>query len=154
MSYPQSPGNVEGKQLPPLSAAAPGKTYNFPQDLAPYKLTLFYFYPKDDTPGCTKQACGYRDHYEDFTKAGIQVFGVSKDSTTSHEAFSQKYNLPFPLIADTDKALAEALEVSGRDSFLVDPQGKVVAAWKKVSPKTTVEKTLETALNYLGQTSS
>ena len=148
MSYENS-GNVEGKMLPSLTVKASGKTYNFPKDLASYKLTLFYFYPKDDTPGCTKQACAYRDHYEKFTAGGIQVFGVSKDSETSHEAFREKYNLPFPLIADSDKTLAQALEVTGRDSFLVDSTGKVVAAWKKVSPADTVDKTYTTAMSYL-----
>lgn len=147
-----STGNVEGKTLSSITVKGnSGKSYSFPENFKGYPLTLFYFYPKDDTPGCTRQACYYRDSYSEFTDAGIQIFGVSKDSVESHDAFSQKYTLPFPLIADTDKKLAEALEVTGRDSFLIDPSGKVVAAWKKVSPDTTVTKTLKTALSYLGK---
>jgi peroxiredoxin Q/BCP len=79
---------------------------------------LVYFYPKDDTPGCTKQACGIRDIWADFRSAGLKVFGISKDSENSHDKFRAKYTLPFPLIADTELKLAQAFGVYGEKKFM------------------------------------
>jgi thioredoxin-dependent peroxiredoxin len=75
------------------------------------KMVVMYFYPKDDTPGCTKQACSFRDNYEQYLSKGITVFGVSLDDASSHKAFTDKFNLPFPLLADTDAAITTAYGV-------------------------------------------
>lgn len=141
--------SVEGKKLGSYALQASGsKTYHFPKDFED-RLTLLYFYPRDNTPGCTKQACAYRDLFEEFQNAGVQVFGVSKDSVNSHDRFVEKYQLTFPLLSDPERALATELEVTGRDSFLINNAGVVVAEWKKVSPTTTAQTTLETAKSYL-----
>lgn len=102
------------------------------------KKVVLYFYPKDDTPGCTAQACNLRDNYQDLLKSGMQIVGVSVDSVKSHKKFEQKYELPFPLIADEDKKIVEAYGVWGekkfmgrtymgtnRVTFLIDEQGKI-----------------------------
>lgn len=122
-----------------------GSTIKFPE-ICKGKKTVLYFYPKDDTPGCTVQACSYRDHLEDFTSKNIQIFGVSRDDKHSHRAFSEKFSLNFPLIVDSEGLLADALGVSGRDSFLLDGNASVILTWKGVSPQTTVSETLEKAL--------
>lgn len=108
------------------------------------KLAL-YFYPKDDTPGCTKQACSLRDGFADLKKAGIAVVGVSIDDERSHRKFIDKYELPFELIADTDKKIVEDYGVWGeksmygkkymgthRKTFLIDEKGKIVKVFDKV----------------------
>lgn len=108
---------------------------------------LLYFYPKDDTPGCTKQACGLRNAWTSFKKAGIQVVGVSKDGEDSHQKFRKKYSLPFALIADTDLKLAKAYGVLGkkefmgktynsvhRMSFLIDANGTILKTYPTVKP--------------------
>ena len=120
--------------------------------------TLLYFYPKDDTPGCTVQACSYRDRNQEIQEAGIQLLGVSMDALDSHGAFIDKFQLNFPLLADTDGTLSEYLGVYGdqewkgqvskglsRDTFLVGPEGVIVKVWRKVNPKTTVEETVTSA---------
>ena len=108
------------------------------------KLAL-YFYPKDDTPGCTKQACSLRDGFAVLKKAGIEVIGVSIDDERSHQKFITKYELPFDLIADTDKSIVAAYGVWGeksmygkkymgthRKTFLIDEKGKIVKIFDKV----------------------
>ena len=77
------------------------------------KTVVLYFYPKDDTPGCTKEACSFRDNYEQYTTKGITVFGVSMDDEASHQAFTAKFTLPFPLLADVDGAIVTAYDVAG-----------------------------------------
>ena len=107
-----------------------------------------YFYPKDDTPGCTKQACNLRDEYSRLQEAGVAVIGVSADDVESHQAFAEKYSLPFPLIADTDREILEAYGVWGernlygrkfmgikRTTFLIDEDGTIVHVFKR--PKVT-----------------
>ena len=109
----------------------------------PYVL---YFYPKDDTPGCTKEACGIRDDWSQFEDAGLKVFGVSKDDADSHQKFIAKYDLPFPLLTASEKEL-ERLGVwkeknmygrtfwgINRETFLVGADGKVLVHYKKVKP--------------------
>ncbi len=86
-------------------------------DYAGSKLVL-YFYPKDSTPGCTAEACSFRDNFSELRKAGYQILGVSVDSEASHKKFIEKQQLPFPLIADTDKKLVEAFGVWGEKSFM------------------------------------
>jgi len=135
--------SVVGKKIEGLTLTATGgKEVTFPESLVG-KKTIIYFYPKDDTPGCTIQACSYRDNIEQFKDANIQVFGVSADDMASHDSFTEKFDLNFPLIVDSEKKLAAELEVSGRDSFLFDTDGVVVKEWKRVDPNVTVNETLE-----------
>ncbi|MFO8036897.1 MAG: peroxiredoxin, partial [Anaerolineales bacterium] len=87
-----------------------------PHRLADYrgKYVLLYFYPKDDTPGCTKEACSFRDDYSEYQKAGVPILGVSPDSQESHTKFSLKYDLPFTLLSDPDHSVCEAYSVWGK----------------------------------------
>ncbi len=109
------------------------------------KNVVLYFYPKDDTPGCTVEACNFRDEHSALEKAGAVVLGVSPDTTRSHEKFANKFSLPFPLLADTEHKVAEAYGAWGektnygrtfmgiiRSTFLIDPQGTVKHVWPKV----------------------
>lgn len=111
------------------------------------RRVALYFYPKDDTPGCTKQACSLRDGYAELREAGIAVIGVSPDDVASHEAFAEKYDLPFPLLADPDHQILDAYGVWGernfygkkfmgtrRTTFLIDEEGIVRGVIKR--PKT------------------
>lgn len=100
-----------------------------------------YFYPKDDTPGCTKEACSIRDNFSTFEKAGIQVFGISYDSPESHKKFADKYQLPFSLLSDTDKSTAKAYGSDGfftpkRKTFLIDEQGILFKIYNDVDVTT------------------
>ena len=117
---------------------------------------LLFFYPKDDTPGCTKEACGLRDAWDQYQAAGIQVVGVSKDDEGSHQKFRIKYDLPFPLIADTDLELCQAYGVWGekkfmgkvydgihRTSFLISGDGKILKTYLKVKPDAHANEVLE-----------
>jgi peroxiredoxin Q/BCP len=112
---------------------------------------LIYFYPKASTPGCTVQSCSVRDAKRNFTKKGVAVVGVSPDKPAAQKKFDDKFELGFPLLADTEHAMAEAYGVWGeksmygrkyfgiiRSSFLIDEKGKVAGAWYKVSPADTV----------------
>ncbi|MDA2936003.1 thioredoxin-dependent thiol peroxidase [Patescibacteria group bacterium AH-259-L05] len=123
---------------------------NKKHNLSEYKGTwvLVYFYPRDNTPGCTTEACGIRDTFSQFNKSNAVVLGVSADSVTSHERFANKYNLPFPLLADEDKKAVKAYGVWGkkkfvgkefmgikRMSFLIDPDGNIAKIYKTVKPK-------------------
>ena len=98
------------------------------------KTVVLYFYPKDDTPGCTAEACNLRDNYQTLLDRGLVILGVSFDDTSSHKAFAEKYNLPFPLLADTEKEVAEKYGAKGtftgifvatRMTYIIDPQGKI-----------------------------
>jgi len=105
------------------------------------KPVVLYFYPKDDTPGCTAQACGIRDAWSEFQSAGAEVFGISADTQTSHERFKSKYSLPFTLLADPERLLAEPYGV-GRDgkrsyersTFVIDADGNVARIMRRVNP--------------------
>ena len=123
-----------------------GETVNL-KDLRGQKVAL-YFYPKDDTPGCTKEACSFRDAFSKFKKKGIAVLGVSPDSEASHKKFATKYSLPFTLLADTDHSIAESYGVWGekkfmgrtymgvhRTTFLIDEKGKIRKIFEKVKPE-------------------
>jgi len=105
------------------------------------KWVVVYFYPKDDTPGCTTQACTFRDDIIRFRAAGAQVLGVSLDDVGSHRSFADKHSLPFPLLADVGKQVAEAYGVlalgglyARRDTFLIDPEGVLVKHYPGVKP--------------------
>jgi peroxiredoxin Q/BCP len=112
------------------------------------KNVILYFYPKDDTPGCKKEACGFRDRFAEFKKKGAVVLGVSTDPVKSHNKFVEKYQLPFTLVADEDKKIVEAYGVWGEKSFmghkyqgthrvtfLMGPDGKIKKIWPKVKPE-------------------
>ncbi|CEJ47173.1 peroxiredoxin [Umezakia ovalisporum] len=95
------------------------------------KTVVLYFYPKDDTPGCTKQACSFRDAQPEYTDKNVVVLGVSADDEASHQAFTQKYNLNFPLLADTNQTLIKAYDVDGggyakRVTYVIDRNGKII----------------------------
>jgi len=120
------------------------------------KWILLYFYPKDDTPGCTKEACGIRDTFPKFKKMDAVVFGVSADSAQKHKKFADKYKLPFTLLSDEDKKVINAYGVwakkkfMGREymgilrtSFLIDPKEKIAKIYEKVKPDTHAEEVLE-----------
>jgi thioredoxin-dependent peroxiredoxin len=108
------------------------------------KTVVLYFYPKDDTPGCTKEACSFRDNYEQYTSKGITVFGMSMDDESSHQAFTSKFSLPFPLLADTDGAITNAYDVAGeRNGFkyaqrvtYVIESGKIAQVYETVNTET------------------
>jgi peroxiredoxin Q/BCP len=109
-----------------------GKTWNLADDIGK-KVVLLYFYPKDNTPGCTKEACALRDRMGDLKKDNVEVIGVSFDSLTSHQAFISKFTLNFPLLADTDGKIADAYgtrmtgkNMDRRVSFLIGLDGKIV----------------------------
>jgi thioredoxin-dependent peroxiredoxin len=114
--------------------------------------TVLYFYPKDDTPGCTKEACAFRDRMADYERAGIRVYGISLDSPESHRRFREKYNLNFPLLTDEDGRAADALGVlrehgksANRVTFLLDPGGRIARVYPEVSPETHADEILEDA---------
>jgi peroxiredoxin Q/BCP len=117
---------------------------------------VLYFYPKDDTPGCTKQACAIRDSYDDFAETGAVVLGVSPDEESSHVKFKEKYGLPFTLLADPDHVVSEQYGVWGerkymgrtymgieRSTFLIDEEGRVVKVMRRVKPDTHAELVLD-----------
>jgi peroxiredoxin Q/BCP len=136
-----------GSNAPEFSLPADdGKTVAL-KDLRGSPVVL-YFYPKDDTPGCTKEACQFRDSWKDVEQAGAVVLGVSPDSVTSHEKFKQKYNLPFPLLADVDHQVATAYGAWGeksrygrtyqgilRTTFLINREGRVARVFENVKPE-------------------
>ena len=135
----------EGEAAPEFEARdAEGNTVRL-SDLRGQKVAL-YFYPKDDTPGCTKEACSLRDRHSELTSRGIKVIGVSTDDEKSHRKFAEKYSLPFTLLADTDHKVADAYGVYGekkfmgrtydgvhRKTFLIDEQGRVRKVFDKVN---------------------
>lgn len=116
------------------------------------KPVVLYFYPKDNTPGCTTQACSFRDQYEDFKVLGAEVIGISGDSIASHEKFVQQYNLPFILLSDNDKKIRNLFGVPtnllglipGRVTYVVDQKGIIQLIFNSMSAKNHIPKALET----------
>ncbi|MFO7729570.1 MAG: thioredoxin-dependent thiol peroxidase [Spirochaetia bacterium] len=117
---------------------------------------LLYFYPKADTPGCTKQACSIRDSWADLKEKGVVPIGISGDKPPAQQKFDSKYSLGFPLLSDADHEAAEAYAVRGekkmfgkpvmgilRSSFLIDEEGRIIQAWYRIKPEETVPKALE-----------
>ncbi len=112
---------------------------------------VIYFYPKDDTPGCTVQACTFRDKYEDFKMLGTEVIGISSDNLASHQKFVSKYKLPFILLSDTDKKIRKEFGVPndylglipGRATYVIDKKGIVQFIFDSISAKIHIEKALE-----------
>jgi peroxiredoxin Q/BCP len=137
--------NLEGKKAPAFTLAdASGRKVSL-DDFAGKDLIL-YFYPKDDTPGCTKEACGFRDSWKEIQKLGAVVVGVSPDSGTSHQKFAQKYKLPFSLLSDPDRKTMEKYGAWGektmygkkttgviRSTVWIGPDGKVKKHWARVA---------------------
>jgi peroxiredoxin Q/BCP len=114
------------------------------------KPVVLYFYPKDDTPGCTRQACGIRDAWSEFERAGALVYGISADTAASHEKFKAKYSLPFPLLADPEHRLGEPYGVTRegknsyeRSTFVIDADGNVAKIMRRVKPDQHAEQVLE-----------
>jgi peroxiredoxin Q/BCP len=135
-----------GDPAPPFNAVTSGGKRVSLADFQG-KHVLLYFYPRDSTPGCTKEACAFRDHYPEFQKKGAVVLGVSTDGLASHDKFAAKYELPFPLLVDEDKKIVTAYGVWGeksflgkkyqgihRVSFLIGPDGRIKNIWPKVTP--------------------
>jgi peroxiredoxin Q/BCP len=137
----------EGDKAPEFSAAMNGGGN---VSLTDYKgkNVILYFYPKDDTPGCTKEACAFRDDFAAFKKKGAVVLGVSTDSVKAHDKFVEKFKLPFTLLADVDKKIVEAYGVWGektfmgrkymgthRVTFLIGPDGRIKKIWPQVKPE-------------------
>lgn len=112
---------------------------------------VVYFYPKDDTPGCTVEAQGIRDHWDDLQKAKVQVFGVSLQDAASHQAFIEKHKLPFDLVVDGDGSVARAFgvpvngEYAARQTFLIGADGKVKKVWRSVNPAEHAQQLIEAA---------
>ena len=153
--------NLEGQQAPPSTLdGSDGKRHS----LSDYKgkTVILYFYPKDDTPGCTKEACGFRDSMESVTKSNAVVLGVSKDNIDSHNQFITKYNLPFTLLSDPDTKVMKSYGAWGerknmegktvegaiRSTVVIGPDGKVLRHWAPVS---NAEEHPHEVLQFLGQ---
>ena len=141
----------QGQSLPDLDLTTESGEHIGTRDLTGQK-TVLYFYPKDDTPGCTKEACAFRDRMDDYAEAGIRVYGVSLDPPESHRAFREKYNLNFPLLTDEDGRASEALGVlrengrtANRITFLLAPEGTISRVYPEVSPETHADEILEDA---------
>jgi peroxiredoxin Q/BCP len=120
------------------------------------KPVVLYFYPKDDTPGCTKEACSFRDSFAEFKKAGVEVLGISVDNPASHIKFRRKYNLPFTLLSDTDKKVVKEYGVwvekknygkkywgTARTTFLIDKNGDIIHVFENVKPDEHAREVLE-----------
>jgi len=146
-----------GKKAPDFTLSADGGGTVKLSELRGRKIVL-YFYPKDDTPGCTKEACGFRDALPDFSKIDAEILGVSKDSVARHDKFKTKYDLPFTLLSDEAGEVCEAygtwVEKSmygrkymgiDRATFLIDETGTLRAEWRKVKVPGHVEEVLEAA---------
>jgi thioredoxin-dependent peroxiredoxin len=136
----------EGDQAPPFTVRTNGGATVSLSDFKG-KYVILYFYPKDDTPGCTREACGFRDDYAEFKKRGAVILGVSTDPVKKHDKFVEKYKLPFTLLADEDKKIVDTYGVWGektfmgvkyqgtsRVTFLIGPDGRINKVWSKVKP--------------------
>jgi len=135
-----------------------GKTVSLQQTILDYpgKFIVLYFYPKDDTPGCTKEACNFRDTTTELNQLNAEVIGVSKDSVESHVKFAKKHTLSFPLWSDPEHKLMDAFGVwseqsfmgrkymgTARSTFIIDSTGKIIAVWEKVKPSNHSKEVLE-----------
>jgi len=137
--------SLEGKKAPDFSLeGSDGRLHSLEEYLG--KTVIIYFYPRDNTPGCTKEACGFRDSHDDLTQKGVVLLGVSKDSIASHAKFINSFNLPFILLSDPDAAMMQAYGAFGekvlygkkstgtiRSTVLIGPDGIVKKQWPKVA---------------------
>lgn len=144
-----------GDPAPSFSATITNGTEIHSKDLLG-KPVVIYFYPRDDTPGCTKEACGFRDQYPELQKNGAVVLGVSADTVKSHAKFTDKFQLPFPLISDTDAVITKAFGAWGekvfmgrklqgihRVTFLIGADGRIARVWDLVKPESHAAEVLE-----------
>lgn len=145
----------EGMQAPVFTLAdKDGKVVSLSDFLG--KKVVLYFYPKDNTPGCTRQACAFAAAYSEFEKKNAVVIGISKDSVSSHEKFAEKYNLPFILLSDSDLQAIQAYGVwqekklygktsmgTVRTTFIIDEQGRIIKVMPKVKPDTNAAEVLD-----------
>jgi len=147
---------TEGQKAPGFSLQTTGGGTISLDDYLGKKNVVLYFYPKDDTPGCTKEACSFRDLEAEFGEAGAVILGVSADSVKSHDKFAEKYHLPFPLLADEDKSVLDAYGVwkqkslygktflgIERTTFAIDRDGIIRKVWPKVKVEGHVDEVLE-----------
>lgn len=157
---------ARGADLLPVGAVAPpvtgtdaaGKTVKLSDEKG--KFAVVYFYPKDETTGCTKEACAFRDSFDKFVHAGITIFAVSRDSEASHKGFREHYKLPFPMVSDASGELQKAYGVPSmlpgtslvsRVTFLVGPDGKIAHVWPKVDPVVNAREVLDTVAQLQGR---
>jgi len=128
--------------------------HNTPQTLSKYrgKWVVLYFYPKDNTPGCTTEACSFRDHINQLINKKAVIFGISVDNSKSHLKFAEENNLPFSLLSDTNKRVTQkygallnlfVIKVAKRQSFIINPNGEIVKIYRKVNPKQHVQQILD-----------
>lgn len=140
-----------GDKLPDFSAKDTNGTIFNSKDYVGKQTLVIYFYPKDDTPGCTIQACSFRDSYQDFKDLGAEVIGISSDSVQSHVKFKSKFNLPFILLSDNDKRLRKLFGVAkdylglidGRTTYVIDKSGIIKLIFDSTNAKNHIIKTLE-----------
>lgn len=131
----------EGDRLPAVTLLDDRGESVTTTDLLDGPLVL-YFYPKDDTPGCTSEASQFRDIHNRFAEKKARIVGVSRDSVESHQRFKEKYSIPFTLLADTDSKLYKALDVSARSTFLIGADGRILKVWPKVNVNEHAEEVL------------
>ncbi|HXG30173.1 MAG TPA: peroxiredoxin [Thermodesulfobacteriota bacterium] len=138
-----------GDKAPDIEAETYGGKRIRLSDFKNKKTVVLYFYPKDNTPGCTKEACSMRDRAEEFEKLGVQILGVSTDSVKSHEGFRDRYNLVFPLLSDKERNIIKAYGVESdhgsarRVTFLIDKSGVIRYIWHKVDTSRHAEEVIE-----------
>lgn len=140
-----------GDKLPNFGAKDQNGNDFYIESVLGKKVLVIYFYPKDDTPGCTKQACFLRDQYEDFKEVGAEVIGISGDSVPAHRKFASKYDLPFVLLSDGDKSLRKLFGVKanllgllpGRVTYVVDKNGIIQMVFDDMNATNHLEKTVE-----------
>ncbi len=141
-----------GDKIPDFSAKDSNGNDFKSSSIVGKKPTVFYFYPKDNTPGCTAQACSFRDQYEDFKDLGAEVIGISSDSIASHEKFVQQYKLPFILLSDNDKKIRKLFGVKpflfglipGRVTYVADKNGIIQFIFDSMNATNHIPKALET----------
>lgn len=158
-------GHAMAGETPAVGEAAPGfklpDQYGEVHDLSDYSGSWLavYFYPKDDTPGCTTEACNFRDNIYAFEAIGAKVVGISVDDVDSHKAFSDKYKLPFTILADTEGEVSDAYgvlrdwkvtQIASRQSFLVDPEGNIAKHYENVDPDTHTQDVLDDLTVLMG----
>lgn len=140
-----------GDKIPNFTAKDTNGNLFDSQDYIGKQPLVIYFYPKDDTPGCTAQACSFRDNYQEFKDLGAEVVGISSDTVTSHLKFKSKFNLPFILLSDNDKKLRKLFGVQnnlfiipGRETFVMDKNGIILMIFNSMSAEIHIEKALKT----------
>jgi peroxiredoxin Q/BCP len=148
-----------GDKIPSFTAKDKDGTIFESKSVVGIKPVVFYFYPKDNTPGCTAQACSFRDQYEDFTDLGAEVIGISSDSSISHEKFAKRHRLPFKLLSDNDKKIRTLFGVKpnlfglipGRVTYVVDSKGIIRLVFDSVVATNHIPKALKTVQKIVAE---